>query len=234
MTLDYSTTIDSYRHAGRNEFRSLSWSNTSAFFARKPRWLRWLRLFSWFGKAAFFYSWLAAGEVYAAGDSSSVVMTVHKGDRRGRLPGVWLGVGFFIGFILLVVGVVLLLPFIVANAVLNGILLLMLLAVVGLLVGALPYHPDPLEKPTITQYAATGSVVVLHDLVRGRDDSPGTGTALLAAVIRDPAFAAFTVVATATTAAVADRYCEAGMTRISPESRVVIREAARRDDGDQP
>ncbi|MCU1529458.1 MAG: hypothetical protein JWP75_3221 [Frondihabitans sp.] len=70
-----------YRRAGRGDFLRLSWCNAPAFYARKPRLLRWLLPFSWLGKASIFCGWLAVGH------SSSIVMTVHKGNRRGRFPG---------------------------------------------------------------------------------------------------------------------------------------------------
>jgi hypothetical protein len=213
-----------YRRAHRSDLRRLSWANAAAFYRRKPLLLRWLLPFFWLGKAPIFYGWLAAGEVWCAGVSSSVVLSEHRGDRSGRRPGMFLLLGGVLLLLLVDVVAALTLPLSVANAIQAAFFVLLGLIVVGLLVAALPTHRDPLERSTLDELTDAGPrTFLLHDLARSADDPAGTGTALLAAVIRDPSYSGTAIVATAVTHGIADSYCAAGMTRIAPSSRVVLR-----------
>lgn len=224
MTDPQRLALAGYRRAHRSDFLRLSWGNAAAFYRRKPLLLRWLLPFFWLGKAPIFYGWLAAGEVWCAGISSSVVLSEHRGNRSGRRPGMALLVGGVLLLLLVDVVAVLTLPLFVANIVQAALFVVLGLIVVGLLVAVLPTHRDRLERTTLDELTDTGTqTFLLHDLARSAADPAGTGTALLAAVIRDADFRGTAIVATAVTRGIADSYCAAGMTRTAPDSRVVLR-----------
>lgn len=224
MTNERRLTFAGYRRAHRSDFLRLSWASAAAFYRRKPLLLRWLLPFFWFGKAPIFYGWLAAGEVWCAGDSSSVVLSEHRGDRSGRRPGMVLLVGGVLLLLLVDVVAALTLPLVVTNVVQAAFFVLLGLIVVGLLVAALPTHRDRLERFVLNEFADAGTrAFLLHDLARSSADPAGTGTALLAAVIRDPAFDTSAIVATAVTAGIANSYCGVGMHHAAAGSRVVLR-----------
>lgn len=211
------------RRAHRSDLRRLSWANAAAFYRRKPPLLRWLLPFFWLGKAPIFYGWLAAGEVWCAGVSSSVVLSEHRGDRSGRRPGMFLLLGGVLLLLLIDVVAALTLPLAIANAIQAAFFVLLVLIVVGLLVAALPMHRDRLERTTLDELTDAGTrTFLLHDLARSSADPAGTGTALLAAVIRDTSFSTAAAVATAVTTETADRYSDAGMQRVATSSRVVL------------
>ena len=224
MTDARRPSLAGYRRAHRSDFLHLSWASAEAFYRRKPLLLRWLLPFFWAGKAPIFYGWLAAGEVWCAGVSSSVVLSEHRGDRSGRRPGMVLLVGGVLLLLLVDVVAVLTLPLVVANVIQAALFVVLGLIVVGLLVGALPAHRDRLERKTLDGLADAGTrVFLLHDLARSSADPAGTGTALLAAVLRDAGFDGAAIVATAVTQRIADSYCSAGMTRCDGASRVLVR-----------
>ncbi|UFU16106.1 hypothetical protein LQK89_17945 (plasmid) [Curtobacterium sp. C1] len=222
MTDERRLALAGYRRAHRSDFRRLSWANAAAFYRRKPLLLRWLLPFFWLGKAPIFYGWLAAGEVWCAGVSSSVVLSEHRGDRSGRRPGMFLLLGGVLLLLLVDVVAALTLPLAIANAIQAAFFVLLVLIVVGLLVAALPMHRDRLERTTLDELTDAGTrTFLLHDLARSSADPAGTGTALLAAVIRDRNYVGAAVVATAVTYGIADSYCAAGMNRVLDSSRVV-------------
>jgi hypothetical protein len=224
MTEERRLTLAGYRRAHRTDFLRLSWANAAAFYRRKPLLLRWLLPFFWAGKAPIFYGWLTAGEVWCAGISSSVVLSEHRGDRSSRRPGMFLLLGGVLLLLLVDVVAVLTLPLVVANGIQAALFVVLGLVVVGLLVGVLPTHRDRLERRTLDELTDAGTrTFLLHDLARSSADPGGTGTALLAAVIRDPSYGGTAIVATAVTHDIADSYCAAGMTRTAPSTRVVLR-----------
>ncbi|MCU1529459.1 MAG: putative rane protein [Frondihabitans sp.] len=143
-----------------------------------------------------------------------------------------LALGILFALIALAVLAAVVLPIASAMVVFCLIALVPALVVGVLVVGAFRARGDRHLKRALRLYASAGPVVVLQDLARGRTDAKGTGTALLASAIRDPVFAAAaTILAIAVTDDIAARYCEAGMTRVAPDSRVVVRERADENDG---
>ncbi|WP_435740159.1 hypothetical protein [Clavibacter nebraskensis] len=201
----------------------LAWAHARALFQHKPARVRWLMPLYWLTSQVTYAIWIADGDVYIAGRASSVVMTRPRARRWGRALG--LAVTTLILFTGLVLVAALILPPFITTVFLCCLMGVLLLLLVALIVSAFPTSTDPLYEPALRNLSAAGPVVVLHDLVRSPDDTAGTGTQLLAAMLRDPRFTSSTVIATAVTNDLAERYCAAGMRRAQPGSRVVIRDA---------
>ncbi|CAQ03291.1 hypothetical protein ACR8AL_14260 [Clavibacter sepedonicus] len=212
-----------YRQARPADAYPLAWAHARALFQRKSSRVGWLMPLYWLTSQVTYAIWIADGDVYTAGRASSVVMTRRRARRWGRALG--MAVTTLILFTVLVLAAALILPPFITTVFLSCLIGVLLLLLVALIVSAFPLAADPLYKPALRDLSAAGPVVVLHDLVRSPDDTPGTGTQLLAAMLRDPRFTSSTVIATAVTNDLADRYCAAGMRRAQPGSRVVIRDA---------
>ncbi len=178
----------------------------------------------------FFIPSIAAREVYLAGRGTSVTMNRRPRGRRAAgatLAGVAIaGLLAIIVFVVIPVGLGALLAITTRSPALSTFVELLYfgILVASVLVVARMPHATPAEQEALRELRELhGHVVLLHDLVRDPRDAPGTGTALLAAMLAEPGFQASPIVLTAAHPVLVDRYIAAGFTPYRPDSLTLVR-----------
>ncbi|MFT4284335.1 MAG: hypothetical protein QM598_05815 [Protaetiibacter sp.] len=178
----------------------------------------------------FFIPAIAAREVYVAGRGTSVTMTRRPRDRPATgatLAGIAVAALLaVIVFVVVPLGLGALLAITTRSPALSMLaeLLYFGILVASVLVVARMPHATPAEREALRELRELyGHVVLLHDLVRDPRDAPGSGTALLAAMLAEPRFQSSPIVLTAAHPVLADRYIAAGCTPYRPDSLTLVR-----------